>query len=136
MKFITEPKEPALLSYAPKVTFLIREFIIAPAHMGHGSRVTNNSHCQSRQPPRVRQALFIASISAWLSAFLLSSRRLRPSPTIIPFLTTTAPTGTSPSAALIAASSAARCIKPCISHLFYARDNGHNKIKCRKNEHG
>ena len=36
----TEPNEPALLSLAPKTTRFIREFIIAPAHIGHGSRVT------------------------------------------------------------------------------------------------
>ena len=44
--------------------------MIAPAHIGQGSSVTYRSQRWSRQPPSLRQALWIASISAWQSASL------------------------------------------------------------------
>ena len=82
--------------------------IIAPQHIGHGSRVTYIEQSGSLQPPSLLHAASIAIISAWARAFFEFSRRFRPSPIISPvlFFTTTAPTGTSPSSKASFASSA------------------------------
>lgn len=61
---VTLPQQPAFDPRAPYTTRLIQAVDDAPAHMGHGSSVTNNSHCHSRQPPKAWHAASMASSSA------------------------------------------------------------------------
>ena len=53
---VTLPRAPALGSFAPIITDGTLELIIAPAHMGHGSKVTYNVQPVSRQVPSAAQA--------------------------------------------------------------------------------
>ena len=58
---------------------------MAPEHMGQGSNVTYKSASASRQDARLRLASRIASISAWVVASWLVSRKLWPRPMISPW---------------------------------------------------
>ena len=51
-KSTREPQEPAFGSDAPYTILGSLALITAPAHMGQGSSVTYNVHCQSRHPPQ------------------------------------------------------------------------------------
>ena len=107
---VTLPQQPAFASAAPYTTRRMRLLRMAPAHMGQGSSVTNSSHSHSRQPPSFLQAASMASSSAWCRAFFSVSRVLWAADTTSPLRATTAPTGTSPRAAALRASSSARPI--------------------------
>ena len=72
-------------------------FTNAPAHIGQGSSVTYSVQPLSLHPPKVEQALSIASISACAVAFFSFSRRLYALEITSPLpFTTIAPTGISP----------------------------------------
>ena len=110
-RFITPPHDPVTSSRAPKNTLSIRDMMMAPAHIGHGSSVTYREQPLSRQSPLVLQASLIASSSACAVAWFFFSRLLRPRPiTAPPASTTTQPTGASPSSPASRASARASCI--------------------------
>src|SRR4051794_29849362 len=117
----TEPTAPALGSQAPRTTRATRDSTTAPAHIGHGSRVTASVCPSNRHDPVVRAAARRASTSACAVGSPSASRRLRPTPTTVPDgSTTTAPTGTSPDAVAPRACSSARSI-----HASNAGSTGH-----------
>ena len=68
----------------------------APAHMGHGSRVTTSVSSGSRHPPMVAAASRRARISACAVGSAAPSRSLWRAATTFPPIKATAPTGTSP----------------------------------------
>src|SRR6202007_2421970 len=67
----------------------------APAHMGHGSIVTNSSQSPRRWLATVAPASRSATISAWAAGSESVMLRFHPRPTILPSQTPMAPTGTS-----------------------------------------
>src|SRR5699024_8946184 len=103
----------------------MRELMMAPAHMGQGSRVTYRVHPVSRQEPTAAQATLMASTSAWAVARPSASRRLRPRPIISPSgETMTQPTGTSPWGMQARASFRASCMYSSWVMLLVGED-GH-----------
>ena len=80
----------------PYIRLDILDCSIALAHIGHGSSVTYKSQSSNRQDFNFLHAFWIAKISAWCVAIWLFSRLLYALAIILLFLTTTAPTGTSP----------------------------------------
>ena len=83
----------------------------APAHIGHGSNVTTSVQSARFQVSSEAAASAIALTSAWASGSACVSRRFRPRPITCPSAaSTTAPTGTSPSAAASRASAIAGSI--------------------------
>jgi hypothetical protein len=114
---------PPLASYAPNTIRRTRNNPAAAAHMAHGSNVTQRSHAGSRSCPKTRAASRKASISACADASRQVRMRLPHTDSTRPCASvTTAPTGTSSSAAAWRAASMAKCIaceprgagsKPC-----------------------
>ncbi len=68
-RFITEPQQPIFKSFAPITTLSILELIMAPAHMGQGSKVTYKVQSMRRQFFKFLLASFMANISAWPKGF-------------------------------------------------------------------
>lgn len=122
-----EPHAPNLASHAPNTirpTCVCRH---APAHIGHGSKVTINVQSARFHVPSDRAACVMALTSACANGSACASRRLRPRPiTAPPASSTTAPTGTSPSAAASRANSIASPMSSlhCISATirFHSRE--------------
>ena len=107
----TEPHAPNLASHAPNTIRPICVCRQAPAHIGHGSNVTTSVQSARFQVPSEAAASAIALTSAWASGSACVSRRFRPRPITRPSAaSTTAPTGTSPSAAASRASATAGSI--------------------------
>lgn len=104
---------PALGSMQPYITQGIRDWTIAPAHMGQGSRVTYKMQFSRRHDCKNCAAWVIAIISACAVGSLSSSRWLC-ALAMMPSLAETirAPTGTSSSCSARRASSSA--ISMCI----------------------
>ena len=82
----------------------------AAAHIGQGSTVTYKVASFKYLPPRASVAAVMAIISAWAVGSWRVSVRLCPFPMMRPLHTTTAPMGTSPSAAAARASFKASCM--------------------------
>src|SRR5699024_4968628 len=94
----------------------ILDWMILPAHMIQGSRVTYKIHSLSFHVPNTSLASLIASISACASGFCLFSLKLWAFAMILFWYTTTAPTGTSSSSyAFFASLSASFIYVSCIT---------------------
>ena len=103
------PTAPISSFHAPKTSRLTRESTAAPAHMVQGSKVATSVHPSRRHDPRRAAALRRANTSACAVGSSSLSRWLRPSPMTDPDeSSTTAPIGTSSSAADSRASRSAR----------------------------
>ena len=92
----TLPSAPFFGSRAPYTQRLMRACTIAPAHIGHGSRVTYSVTSSSRQPPTARAAARSTLISACAAASRRRSIALPAAAITTRSRTATAPTGTSP----------------------------------------
>ena len=76
-----ETMKPVFGSKAPKITFFIRDWMITPAHIRHGSKVEINVNSSSRAVSNFFAADLIANNSAWAegsfnSTFLFISRAI------------------------------------------------------------
>lgn len=87
---------PLFSSFTAYTTFFIRAFKIAPAHIGHGSRVTKRVHSSNLHECNFLHAFSIAKISAWCVAIWCFSRLFIAVAITLSFFTITAPIGTSP----------------------------------------
>src|SRR5580700_7945915 len=105
------PCAPHLKSGAPQTKRLSREWIIAPAHMGQGSRVQYRVASRRRQLEITSAPCFKQSSSACAVALLSDSTRLCARATTSRSITRTAPTGTSPLANALSASAKASFMK-------------------------